>query len=129
MKIVKLNDNVRINIEFIYSLEREDNQFEIDLWYNEYNKYIQTFAEDPPLLAIDDKQVFQPKYGEENDPHLLELYKNALNEHILSIVGDKPKYKEKFIVILNTGLKINVSKNIYNLLEQYLDKFLLEGDK
>ena len=124
MKIIKINDNLKINVEIIYSLEKHTNKSEIDEWTNEYNNNLNLFAEDPPLLAIEENRLFKPEYGKVNNENDLELYKYALNNYILELIGNKPEYVEKYIVILNTGLKINVDKNIYDKINNYLEKYI-----
>ena len=44
MKIVQINDNLKINIEMIYSLEKYDNQFSINEWENNYKEYLEQFT-------------------------------------------------------------------------------------
>ena len=124
MKIIKINDNVKINIEMIYSLERKDNQTEINEWNNEYKNLIQEFTNNPPLLAIDNDELFQPKVDEINDREKMIQYGEALNTYILGIIGEQPKFIEKYQIILVTGLKINIDKYIYNKINDYLEKYI-----
>lgn len=124
MKIVKINDNLKINIEMIYSLERHDNKNDIDEWNNNYSKYLEELSKDPPLLTITDTEVFQPKFGETNDENKMKLYGEALNNYILSIIGNCPTYVENYFIILVTGLKINIDKTIYDAIDEYLNNFL-----
>ena len=112
MKIIKINDNLKINIEMLYSLEKHNNKKYIDEWENRYQKYLSDFSEDPPMLAITEDEVFQPVYGE------------ALSNHIISIIGACPIYEETYSVILCTGLKINIDKTIYDAIDNYLSKYL-----
>ena len=41
MKIIKINDNIKINIEMIYSLEHHNNQYEVDEWKNKYKSHLE----------------------------------------------------------------------------------------
>lgn len=125
MKIVKINNNLKINIEQIYSLEHIDNSEDIRDWEKQYNDLMNEYADDPPMLAIDDSTLYKPQYGVENDKESLDKYYEALNEHILEILGIKPQYIEKYNVILSTGLKINVSKLIYDKIDKILDNYLI----
>lgn len=87
MKIIKISDNLKINIEMLYSLEKRDNKKDIDEWENKYQKYLTNFTQDPPMLAITDDEVFQPVFGEEVDEDKMKLYGDALSNHIISIIG------------------------------------------
>lgn len=124
MKIIKINDNLKINIEMLYSLEKHDNKKYIDEWEKRYQKYLSDFSEDPPMLPITDDEVFQPVYGEEVEDAKMKLYGDALSNHIISIIGVCPNYEETYSVILCTGLKINIDKTIYNAIDNYLSKYL-----
>ena len=123
MKIVKINDNLKINIEQIYSLEKTNNKKDIDNWDKRYKYYIDLYSKDPITLPISDNKVFAPEFGKENNPEDLKLYADALNNHIISILGIKPAYIENYYIILITGLKINISKNIYNKIDKYLEQY------
>ena len=124
MKIIKISDNLKINIEMLYSLEKRDNKKDIDEWENRYQKYLSDFTQDPPMLAITDDEVFQPVFGEEVDNEKMKLYGDALSNHIISIIGACPIYNETYFVILASGLKINIDKTIYDAIDEYLNKFL-----
>lgn len=124
MKIVQINDNLKINIEMIYSLEKHDNQFDINEWESNYKEYLNTFLNDPPLLAINDDELFRPEQDNTNNKDKLKLYGEALNKYILDIIGEKPSYREEFYVILCTGLKVNIDKTIYNKIDKYLESYI-----
>lgn len=129
MKIIKINDNLKINIEQIYSLEKNSNQIDIDDWEREYSNMIKEYSKDPPMLVIDSENVFKPNYGEENDTEKLKKYMDALNTHIINILGDKPKYVESYKIILSTGLKVNISKYIYDIINNYLEQYIINQKK
>jgi hypothetical protein len=57
----------------------------------------------------------------------MQLYSNELNAHIISIIGDRPEYIENYYVILSSGLKVNIDKSIYDIIDKYLDKFIIEN--
>ena len=124
MKIVQINDNLKINIEMIYSLEKHNNQFDIDEWENNYKVYLEQFTKDPPLLEINEGELYRPNINETIDKDKLKLYGEALNYHILNIVGEKPYYYEEYFLILCTGLKVNIDKTIYDKVNEYLNNFL-----
>ena len=56
----------------------------------------------------------------------MELYGVALSNYINTILGPRPKFNENYIVILNTGLKINIDKYIYDKINNYLEKYIDE---
>lgn len=124
MKIIKINDNLKINIDHIYSLEKKTNNNEIKKWEDAYKEHIDLYAKNPISLEISDNKFFQPKYGEKNNEEDLKLYGRALKEHIISIIGYKPEYNEKYYIILSSGLKINITKTIYDKVNTYLDKYI-----
>lgn len=124
MKIIQVNKDLKINVELLYSLERKDNQYEIDEWDSAYQKQMDEFSKNPPLLPIDVDELFQPKFDGTDDNDKLINWGEALNAYIVSIIGDKPIYKEKFIVILATGLKVNINKAIYEQINNYLEKYI-----
>lgn len=110
----------------IYSLEKHNNQLDIDDWENNYKEYLEQFTNDPPLLTIDNGELYQPNVNEVIDTDKYKAYAEALNDYILNIVGEKPYYYEEFCIILCTGLKVNVDKTIYDKVNEYLNKFLDE---
>jgi len=127
MKIIKINDNLKINVEMIYSLEYHNNQNDINLWEEEYQDYLSEFSKEPPLLPINDEELFQPVFGEEVDEKKMKLYGDALSQYIVSTIGECPEYREEYYIILCTGLKINIDKIIYDKVDEYLNKFIDEN--
>ena len=125
MKIVVINNNIKINLEQIYALERLTNEAEIKEWENSYNGLLSDFSEDPPYLPIDEENIYKPEIGKSADSDTLKKYTDALNQHIIHIIGERPQLKEEFRVILSTGLKINVSQDIYNKIDETLTKFII----
>lgn len=124
MKIVQINDNLKINIEMIYSLEKYDNQFNINEWENNYKEYLEQFTKEPPLLEIDGGELYQPNVNEVIDTDKCKAYAEALNEYIINTIGEKPDYYEEFCIILCTGLKVNIDKTIYDKVNEYLERYI-----
>lgn len=123
MKIVQINDNLKINIEQIYSLERKSNFNEVDEWDKLYNDYIKMFSEDPPEF-MDEDHILKIKFGDNIDNETLEKYSKLLHQHIISIIGERPEYYETYHLILSTGLKISIGKQIYDKIDEYLNNYL-----
>ena len=123
MKIVKINDDLKINIDCIYSLQRQNNNNDILKWEESYNELMQEYYDNPPLLALDNDELYKPEYGETIDNDKLSKYTDALNNYIITIIGEKPQYIETYILILTTGIKVSIDKIIYDALNKVLEKF------
>ena len=123
MKIVKINDDLKINIDCIYSLQRQNNNNDILKWEESYNELMQEYYDNPPLLALDNDELYKPEYGETIDNDKLSKYTDALNNYIITIIGEKPQYIETYILILTTGIKVSIDKIIYDTLSKILEKF------
>ena len=123
MKIVKINDDLKINIDCIYSLQCQNNDNDILKWEESYNELMQEYYDNPPLLALDNDELYKPEYGETIDNDKLSKYTDALNNYIITIIGEKPQYIETYILILTTGIKVSIDKIIYNALSKILEKF------
>lgn len=123
MKIVKINEDLKINIDCIYSLQRQNNNNDILKWEESYNELMQEYYDNPPILALDDDELYKPEYGETIDNDKLSKYTDALNDYIITIIGKKPQYTETYILILTTGIKVSIDKVIYDTLSKILEKF------
>lgn len=128
MKIVKVNDNLLINIEQIYSLEKINNNNELLNWDESYNMILDNYYKDPPEYVLTGGIVFKPNFEGENDPKLLEEYMKLINDEIIQDIGNKPTFFEYYKLILSTGLQITIDKNIYDKIEQYLQKYIDKND-
>ena len=123
MKIVKINEDLKINIDCIYSLQCQNNDNDILKWEESYNELMQEYYDNPPLLALDNDELYKPEYGETIDNDKLSKYTDALNNYIITIIGKKPQYTETYILILTTGIKVSIDKIIYDALNKVLEKF------
>lgn len=123
MKIVKINDDLKINIDCIYSLQCQNNDNDILKWEESYNELMQEYYDNPPILALDNDELYKPEYGETIDNDKLSKYTDALNNYIITIIGKKPQYTETYILILTTGIKVSIDKIIYDALNKILEKF------
>lgn len=127
--IIKINDDLRININNIYStqhiVEKQDN---INFTYatrkldekinEEYNELI---AQRPTLTNI---------YNEEITPEAPNYY-DAVREtvcynHINDELPDKYIITDKYVIILNSGTSVVVNKEIYDKVNIVLNKFLYD---
>ena len=123
MKIIKINDELKINIDCIYSLQYQNNNNDILKWEESYNELMEEYYENPPLLPLDNDELYKPEYGEAIDNDKLSKYTDALNNYIITIIGEKPQYTETYILILITGVKVSIDKIIYDALSKILEKF------
>ena len=123
MKIVKINDDLKINIDCIYSLQCQNNDNDILKWEESYNELMQEYYDNPPLLALDNDELYKPEYGETIDNDKLSKYTDALNNYIITIIGKKPQYTETYILILTTGIKVSIDKIISDALNKVTEKF------
>ena len=123
MKIVKINEDLKINIDCIYSLQHQNNNNDILKWEESYNELMQEYYDNPPLLQLDNDELYKPEYGETIDNDKLSKYTDALNNYIITIIGEKPQYTETYILILTTGIKVSIDKIIYDKLNKILEKF------
>ena len=123
MKIVKINEDLKINIDCIYSLQCQNNDNDILKWEESYNELMQEYYDNPPLLQLDNDELYKPEYGETIDNDKLSKYTDALNNYIITIIGEKPQYIETYILILTTGIKVSIDKIIYDALNKVLEKF------
>ena len=123
MKIVKINEDLKINIDCIYSLQHQNNNNDILKWEESYNELMQEYYDNPPLLQLDNDELYKPEYGETIDNDKLSKYTDALNNYIITIIGEKPQYIETYILILTTGIKVSIDKIIYDTLNKILEKF------
>ena len=123
MKIVKINEDLKINIDCIYSLQHQNNNNDILKWEESYNELMQEYYDNPPLLQLDNDELYKPEYGETIDNDKLSKYTDALNNYIITLIGEKPQYIETYILILTTGIKVSIDKIIYDTLSKILEKF------
>lgn len=124
MKILKVNDNYRINIEHIYLLEKSTNEKDINNWKENYSYYLNTFINNPPEFA-DENEIIKISFNEKNDPEIVQKYQQKLDEYIKSIIGECPEYYETYYVLLTSGLKIQIGKYLYERIEDILDEYII----
>lgn len=124
MKILKVNDDYRINIEHIYLLEKSTNEKDINNWKENYSYYLNTFMNNPPEFT-DENKIIKISFNEKNDPEVVQKYQQKLDEYIKSIIGECPEYYETYYVLLTSGLKIQIGKYLYERIEDILDEYII----
>lgn len=120
MKWFKIAKDLKINVESIYALAKENNDNEINEWEQTYNTYVENIYNNPVELVVDGK-VCLPNFKETIDESLLNKYMEALKVYILSMIGEKPELKENYFTILTTGSKVYLTKEVYDIINQYIE--------
>lgn len=117
MKFIWLTNNYRVNLESIFSLERKyiPNNNEIAEWYNNYN------------ASKNDILTNGIHFGEFNfevkDPdNLTDDEQKFIHNYIIDIIGETPdKYIIEYYIILSTGLKMQISKDKFDIINETID--------
>lgn len=133
MKIVQITPTQKINIEYIYSLEKniayKGNENDIKEWNDSLHTLLEEYTkENKELYCID-------KYWKPSDANgdfsmknkYFTEYIRQLSELHISENGEKPELIEteySYEVILSSGVRVNIDKNMYELIGKELDKYL-----
>lgn len=121
MKFIVISDGLIINLESIYALNIVNNNGDIEEWENKYKEYFDIIMKNPISFDIDGKD-YAPDFDDEIDNEKLKKYTKLLNNYIITKIGDKPEYNEYYVTILNNGSNVKISKEIYNILYDYIIK-------
>lgn len=120
-KFIKINNNLSINIDSIYSIAYEttddiENKEEIEDFEIKLNNY----CSELPYLEVEPGVMWRPdseeykkyKYKEDYDERYCEL----LTPLIIENVGEIPEkiYHKNYYLILTNGTKVNIDKVIYD---------------
>ena len=120
MKWFKIAKDLKINIESIYALGKENNQSQLDEWDKSYNKYINDVYKNPIELEVDG-YLYTPDFNENIEEETLNKYMDALRKYIFNIIGEKPDFYENYFSILTTGNKVYLTKEVYDIINEYID--------
>jgi hypothetical protein len=122
MNFVWITENYRVNIESIFSLEHQINESDEYInWKNNYQnlteEYKKTFKpiidDDGNIVTIDNNSSKEEIYN----------YSKLIIKEVLKIIGNPPeRYSEIYVVILQTGLKIIISKDKFEEINKIIDK-------
>ena len=127
--IIKIGDDLRINVNNIYStqhiIEKTENENfslavrQLDTKINEeYNEYI---AQRPIVTNVYNEDITP------ESPNYYDVVKEAVKyNHINDELPDKYIFTDKYVIILNSGTNISVNKTIYDNVNVVLDKFVYE---
>lgn len=131
MNFVWITPTYRVNIESIFSLQRDSKMENPDylVWQNTYDEYVKTIQRELPPLEIDG-EMFDPKDENEATEEKIEKYAIELKKKIDEALGpEPPEYVYKYVIITHTGMKINVSQDKYELINSIIDKIQKEKEK
>lgn len=131
MNFVWITPTYRVNIESIFSLQRDSKMENPDylVWQNTYDEYVKTIQRELPPLEIDGEMV-DPKDENNVTEEKIEKYAIELKKKIDETLGpEPPKYVYKYTIITHTGMKVNVSQDKYELINSIIDKIQKEKEK
>lgn len=131
MNFVWITPTYRVNIESIFSLQRDSKMENPDylVWQNTYDEYVKTIQRELPPLEIDG-EMFDPKDENEATEEKIEKYAIELKKKIDEALGpEPPEYVYKYVIITHTGMKVNVSQDKYELINSIIDKIQKEKEK
>jgi len=131
MNFVWITPTYRVNIESIFSLQRDSKMENPDylVWQNTYDEYVKTIQRELPPLEIDG-EMFDPNDENEATEEKIEKYANEIKKKIDETLGpEPPKYVYKYVIITHTGMKVNVSQDKYELINSIIDKIQKEKEK
>lgn len=118
MKFYWVTDNYRVNLESIFSLEKKyvDNSSAIKDWENAFQYWIDEIKEkglhtmDYDIEILDDSNINQEDA-------------NIIYQYIISNIGEKPKeYEIEYYIILSTGIKVQLSEDKYQKINELIDQ-------
>lgn len=118
-KFFWLTDTYRVNIGLIFSLEdkQRDNSIEYDRWYDEYENILDDIKQDENLITEIIKDV-------QDEPQ--SIIEETIKQYIFSKIGQEPdKIKHQYYVILENGMKIEISEYKYQLINDIIDKYCI----
>ena len=130
-KFIKINNNLSINIDSIYSISKEVddkkilNIEDIAIWNEKFSDYIEEISNKgiPPVIEIKPNVMYQLGISPESEEYNI-LYYNKLKESIVNEIGYEPKpvYYEGYYLLLTNGTKVNIDKVIYYKLLEYVEE-------
>lgn len=122
-KFIRINDNLSINIDSIYSIAFEvsnivENQSDID----EYENKLKEHCSELPYLEIMPGVIWKPE-SLISEPHYNDLYCEALQKWVEKDLGEIPLkiYKKNYYLILINGTKVNIDKTIYDKVMTFVE--------
>ena len=113
MKFIWLTENYRVNIDSIFSLERKyiENIEAVKAWYDSY----QTWKDDIIVHGIHTDTIDIDIDDIDNNHQIIDSY-------IKNMIGECPLgYTIEYYIILSTGVKVNISEDKFNVINEAID--------
>ena len=121
MRFVWINENYRVNIESIFSLERRyvlNEDFKI--WAQQYEQLIEEYKTNLP--PIKDEEGIVHKVSNNSSQEDIQLYSKLIKDEIYDKIGEQPnEYNYTYCIILSTGVKVNISQDKYEEINKIID--------
>jgi len=122
-KFIKINDNLSINIDSIYSIAYEitddiENNEEVEEFETKLNSYYSEL----PYLEVRPGVMWRPgskKYVEDYDNRYRELLQEIITENI-GIIPERIYHKNYYLILTN-GTKVNIDKIIYDKIMEIVE--------
>lgn len=122
-KFIKINNNLSINIDSIYSIAYEttddiENKEEVEEFETKLNEY----CSELPYLEVSPGMMWRPgsgRYLEEYNNRYCELLQKMVTENI-GVIPEKI-YRKNYYLILTNGTKVNIDKIIYDKLMEIVE--------
>ena len=115
MKGIKINDDLYINIDLIYSIQHTVNSEHHDAWVQAVENAVKS---DNFKEYVEHNNITKSSAPEE-----IEKIYNIIKSQI----GDCPPVEHTYTIILATGVKITVDENIFNIIRNYIESKLDEN--
>ena len=128
MHIIKINDNLKINLDTIYSIQHFTNNSELEQFEKIKLNFIkETYGDgELPEFEINGK-MFRPNINdilENNVNDEINDYYIKFNDFLNELLS-KPEEKNEYILFLSTGAKITIDKPLYEKLDKMLEKYVI----
>ena len=94
---------------------------EVDDYVIKYNEFI-SVPENFIELEIDNGVYWSPITGEKMPDEYVEIYAEKFNDYVESQIGPRPQNSYKYVIITNTGVKVNISKNKFDEINKIIDE-------
>lgn len=125
MKFVDINENYKVNLDAIFSLERRiiPNKEECERYNDKLDIVSAEITENPPSLLCNG-EMYNPVHDvNAKDNPLFEEYEKKLKEYLYSQVGEQPPlYKYEYYAILSTGMKVQLAQNKYEAITKAISQ-------
>ena len=123
MNFVWITENYRVNIESIFSMEhRVFNNPRYGEWKNNYEKLLNSYETSMIPLKKEDGTFLE--INKFSPPEDIKLYAELITNEIFDKIGPTPdEYTDSYIIILSTGLKIEIVKDKFEAINKMIDKY------